>query len=275
MVGPSLVTAACGVREPDAVASAADTLSGSQGGTDTVKLVFLGTRGSIKPVSGRHHRHTATMVEYRGGRVLIDCGDDWRGHVDELGPQAVVVTHAHPDHVGGLADGAPCPVYATETAWGSMRKLPVDDRRTVEARRPFVARGITFESFPVEHSIRAPAGGYRVSAGRVTIFYVPDVIDIEDRSEALSGCRLYVGDGAAVIRSLIHYPHGIRVGHSSVRRQLDWCREEGVPRMIVTHCGSAIVKSGDREAMERIGPLGEERGVEVAIAYDGMEVVLR
>jgi len=40
--------------------------------------------------------------------------------------------------------------------------------------------GIEFEAFPVEHSLRAPAVGYRVTAGRRAIFYGPDLVSIVD-----------------------------------------------------------------------------------------------
>lgn len=58
-------------------------------------------------------------------------------------------------------------------------------------------RGIEFEAFPVEHSLRAPAVGYRIRAGRVVIFYAPDVVSVVDEEKALSGLDLYVGDGSS------------------------------------------------------------------------------
>jgi phosphoribosyl 1,2-cyclic phosphodiesterase len=240
-----------------------------------MKLTFLGTRGYIDPSSAHHRLHTATMVEYRSRRVMIDCGEDWRGRFQRHHPQAIVVTHAHPDHAFGLSEGAPCPVYASAEACQVLGEYPLSDLRVVQPRQPLEIRGIHFEFFPVVHSTRAPAGGYRVTTGRVSIFYVPDVVYIPDHADALSGCRLYVGDGATITRSMVRRPDDALIGHTPVRTQLTWCQKEGVPRMIVTHCGSEIVRSGDEEALRRILPLAEERGVQVTIAYDGMELVLR
>jgi phosphoribosyl 1,2-cyclic phosphodiesterase len=122
---------------------------------------------------------------------------------------------------------------------------------------------------------RAPAVGYRVTAGQVAIFYVPDVVWIRDREEALGGVQVYVGDGATVTRSMVRKIEGTLIGHTPVRTQLTWCQKEGVPRAIFTHCGSQIV-AGDPEELEaEINALAEERGVQAEIAYDGMEVVLR
>ena len=65
-------------------------------------LTFLGTRGNIDVRSRRHRRHTATLVSYRGMNVMIDCGADWLRQPHRLQPNAIVLTHAHSDHVDGL-----------------------------------------------------------------------------------------------------------------------------------------------------------------------------
>lgn len=44
--------------------------------------------------------------------------------------------------------------------------------------------------------------------------------------------------------------------------------------MIVTHCGSDIVKR-EKTSLRIIQDFAEKRGVEVAIAYDGMKINLR
>lgn len=158
-----------------------------------MKLTFLGTRGYIEPRSRRHYRHSATRVEYLGAAVLIDCGEDWRDELAGLAPDAIVLTHAHPDHTGGLTRGARCPVHATAATWDVVADHPIDRRETIEPREPREIAGITFEAFPVEHSIRAPAVGYRVTAGRVSIFYVPDVVYIHERRAALAGATRWSG----------------------------------------------------------------------------------
>jgi len=57
----------------------------------------------------------------------------------------------------------------------------------IKERTPIKICGLTFEAFPVEHSILSPAVGYRVTAGRARIFYAPDLIFIHDRNAALKG----------------------------------------------------------------------------------------
>lgn len=243
-----------------------------------MKVKFLGTRGYIKPKSNRHRVHTSTLFAYRGKRVMIDCGESWVGKIRNLKPHAIVITHPHPDHVFGLKLGSPCPVYATAQAWKKMKKFPIQKefRRVLQPRRAEKIEGITFEAFPVVHSVLAPAVGYRISAGKVVLFYVPDVVRISNRTSAFSGIRAYIGDGAAMTRPLIRYKkRGQLIGHASIETQLGWCRKERVREMIVTHCGSAIVGGNKGDVQRKFQSLGHEYGVRVEIAHDGMELLLR
>jgi len=136
-------------------------------------------------------------------------------------------------------------------------------------------RGIGIEAFPVDHSTRAPAIGYRIGAGRVTVFYVPDVVYIPDRAAALNDIRLYIGDGATITRSMVRRVDDALVGHVPHRTRLTWCQTEGVPEAIFTHCGSAIVDADLDAVTQTVDELAEERGVEATIAVDGRERVLR
>src|SRR5881394_1544407 len=138
-----------------------------------MKLTFLGTRGEIEARTRRHRMHSSLLVSYREGNVMIDCGLDWLGKFERLRPSAIVLTHAHPDHAWGLKNGAPCPVWATEPTWELIHKYPIKDRHVVRPRQPFEVFGLRFEAFPVEHSVRCPAVGYRISAGKRSTFYAP------------------------------------------------------------------------------------------------------
>lgn len=239
-----------------------------------MKLTFIGTRGEIEARTPRHRMHTSLLVEYYGRRVMIDCGRDWLGQLDDIRPHAIVLTHAHPDHAFGLEHGAPCPVWATDATWQALA-YPIDDRRRVEPRSPFQVEGVQFEAFPVEHSIRAPAVGYRIRAGRPTVWYAPDLVYVQDRDEAMRDVRVYIGDGATMEESFVRRRGEMLIGHAPVRTQLTWCRKEGVPEAIITHCGAEIVESDEAVVVERLEAMAAERGVRARLAHDGLEVVLR
>jgi phosphoribosyl 1,2-cyclic phosphodiesterase len=205
---------------------------------------------------------------------MIDCGADWLKRLKTVAPAAIVLTHGHADHAFGLASGAPCPVYATEETWALIARYPLDDRHVIAARKPFTIGGVRFEAFPVQHSLRAPAVGYRVSGGGVTFFYVPDLAAVLHRHEALGGIDLYVGDGATIVRSMVRMRGHVPIGHAPIAAQLAWCAKEGITRAIFTHCGSGIVKADTRRVEGRIRELGRTQGVEASVAYDGLALRL-
>jgi phosphoribosyl 1,2-cyclic phosphodiesterase len=232
-------------------------------------LTFLGTRGEIDIRSRRHRRHSSLLVTQGNARVMIDCGGDWLGRIDAVTPTAIVLTHAHPDHAAGLAEGAPCPVYATSVTWSALRRWPVRDRRQMPVRKAVSIEGMTFKALPVEHSTRAPAVAFRISVDGSCFFYVPDVARLPSPSNALRGVDLYIGDGASITRSLLRRANGALIGHASIQVQLGWCEEVGVSRAIFTHCGTQIVRGRSRAVNAAVRQLGCGHGIDARIACDG------
>ncbi len=238
-----------------------------------LKITFLGTRGYIESRTRRHYRHTSTLIEYRNTRVMIDCGLDWTKKVWVVKPNAIVITHAHPDHAFGLIEGSPCPVYATKQSWVTMENYAIQAKnRKIMIPNKLVKIGyLIFETFTVVHSIRAPAVGYRITAGQKNIFCVHDLISIDERSTALKKVQLYIGDGATLVRPMVRRRGDQLFGHTTIRAQLGWCQKEKISKMIVTHCGTQIV-DGSRSATTKIKALAKERGVAVQVAYDGLKI---
>jgi len=97
--------------------------------------------------------HSSLLVSYRDASVMIDCGLDWLGKFERLHPNAIVLTHAHPDHAWGLRDGAHCPLHAPQKTWRTLKNCHIEDRHLIKERKRTEICGITFEAFPVEHSI--------------------------------------------------------------------------------------------------------------------------
>jgi phosphoribosyl 1,2-cyclic phosphodiesterase len=256
-----------------------------QGGGITLKmgageeliLYFLGTRGGIKARSPRHFMNSCLRVSAGRTTVVFDRGEDWLGRRSLFRPDAVFLSHAHPDHAGGLKDGGPwrCPVYASPDSWEILKRYRIRDRRMIVLNEPVRIGPLLVEAFPLVHSPRAPAVGYRVSAGKAAFFYAPDLVEIWHRPAALAGVLLYVGDGASFKRSLIRIIEGRPAGHISIAVQIGWCAEERVPRAIFTHCGSQIVAGDEARVLSRMRDLGIEKRVQVSLAHDGLRLNLR
>ena len=246
-----------------------------------MKLDFLGTRGNIDISTEKHQRHSSLKVSYHQHAIIIDCGADWVNAVSEWTADAILVTHAHPDHAFGLKEGAPCPVYATEKSWETMKDFKIELRQTMPERKEIkipegASNPISIEAFPVLHSTRAPAVGYRIQAGRVAIFYVPDVAWIKDREAAMQNIERYIGDGATLKRSMVRKPDETIIGHVPVQTQLTWCQKMGVKKAIFTHLGSQVVEEDEQKIQNQIVAMAKEKGLEEAeIADDNLSIILR
>jgi phosphoribosyl 1,2-cyclic phosphodiesterase len=239
-----------------------------------MRLHFLGTRGGITARSPEHSLHSSLLISFRNTSLIIDYGTDWRSQPIPQGITALLITHAHEDHSGGLSHKLSFPIYATEETW-TVCKKPLHDPHRISPRHPFMIGSLCVEAIPVYHSLRAPAVGYRITGGKRSLLYVPDCAGLMYPHATLAGTDLYIGDGALVTRTLLkRTKDSVLVGHCPISEQLAWCKRYGVPRALFTHCGTEIVTSDPIIASHRIKLLGEANGVIANIAIDGMHYAI-
>jgi phosphoribosyl 1,2-cyclic phosphodiesterase len=168
----------------------------------------------------------------------------------------------------------PVLVYAPADCWQSISSFPICDREVLPLRKRCRIDGIYVTPWPVVHSLRAPATGFRIETDDRCVFYLPDVAVISDADRALRHVQLYIGDGAALSRPILRRRSGALIGHASIAMQLEWCAEYGITRAIFTHCGTQIVRGDGRSLRAALIRKAREHYLTGGFARDGMELRL-
>ncbi|MCA1610156.1 MAG: MBL fold metallo-hydrolase [Acidobacteria bacterium] len=241
-------------------------------------LRFFGTKGYVDATSPSHAGHSAFTIEAAGFRLLCDFGENRRGGLAKIAPDAVFVSHAHPDHAWGLAEGTDVPVLASEATHALLSEFPIAKPvRSV----PGVAQTLgpfRLTTFDVVHSLRCPCIAARIETPEGTLVYSGDIVSFENaaaRDQALAGADAYVGDGSTLTASLVRrHGSGVLVGHTTIRAQLGWLGKARVPEAVFSHFGEAPIGMGDRDLEIAIEELARKSAPQcrAVAARDGLEV---
>jgi len=120
---------------------------------------------------GSGSKGNATLIEAgissKDTRLLLDCGYSVvqvEKRLARLGrtPQdltAIVVTHEHSDHIGGVARLSrkyKLPVWLTVGTWNACRDIDFAETRFIDSHADFEIQDVNLHPFPVPHDAREP-----------------------------------------------------------------------------------------------------------------------
>lgn len=251
-----------------------------------MKLTFLGTGTSVGvPTIGCTCRvcsstdphdkrlRASVLVESGDTRVLVDCGPDFRQQM--LGREfkkidAVLLTHEHYDHVGGIDDLRPfctfgeVDVYADRNTVGDLRRripycfgeskypgVPKINLSVVEPHRPFSIGSIDVLPIQVMHG-KLPILGYRFG----DLVYITDMKTIrKEEMEYLKDVKILI------VNALRFSPE--HHSHMTVNEAMEFIRMVSPEKTYFTHMGHDI---GLHEEVNRQLP------DDMDLAYDGQMI---
>ncbi len=251
-----------------------------------MELIFLGTGTSTGvpqlmcdcptcvSADPRDKRMRASAVlKVDGYNLLIDCGPDFRSQLLTLGHKfpldALLITHTHYDHVGGIDDLRPyChpndfPVYCKPDVADDLRNripysfaenpypgVPRFELHEIDEAKPFHFNEIEIKPLPVNH-YKLEILGYKIG----NLAYITDAKAISESTE-----ELVKGIDTLVINALRHEPH---VSHFSLQDALDFIARVKPRIAYLTHFAHQL---GCHAAVESTLPAG------VHLAYDNLSI---
>lgn len=185
----------------------------------------------------------ATLFESKGTRVLVDAGVGPRTLVQKLReagagglPHALVVTHAHGDHLGSyskLSAKFGIPVYMTEATARFARPSGEVALRYYSARQPFGIGALTVSPLPLPHDAAQVAlvfgDGERSAAIATDLGEVPPAL-----SNHLAGCEVVLLESNHDVEMLKRgpYPGFLKRRVLSARGHLSNAQAHGLLRTL-------------------------------------------
>lgn len=253
-----------------------------------MKLTFLGTGTSTgvpqigcncatcRSADMRDKRLRASALLQVGNTAsfLIDSGPDLREQLLRAGAPditALLVTHSHYDHVGGIDDlrpycaKHPLPVYCLADVERDLRAripycfakhlypgVPTFDVHSIRPDEPFIVQGVKVTPLPVMH-YKLPIIGFKIGQ----LAYITDCKTMPDTTLALLR-----GVDTLVINALRHKEH---ISHMSLPQALEVIAAVKPRRAYLTHLSHDM---GTHAATEAQLPDN------VRIAYDTLQITL-
>jgi phosphoribosyl 1,2-cyclic phosphate phosphodiesterase len=254
-----------------------------------MKITFLGTGTSTgvpvltckcevcRSLDFRDKRlRVSILVQHNGKNIVIDSGPDFRQQALRENLQsleALVFTHEHKDHTGGLDDVRPfnylsgiknCPIYAQPRVLEQLKMeyfyafsekpypgVPIITCNEIDTE-PFEIAGLTFNPIQVLHH-KLPVLGFRI--GDFTYITDANYISEVELSKVL-------GSKVLVLNALQREPH---ISHFNLKEAIELSEKIGAEKTYFTHISHKLGLHRDVEM---------DLPANISLAYDGLSFSL-
>ncbi len=204
---------------------------------------------------------TSLYLEIDSQNILVDCGPDFsqqRRKYEVKSIDALLITHPHPDHIGGLddltpykranTDWKPIPAYAHPDAWkaikegrgfgylvGTQQEGKVLEERTIESGTAFSIGEVTVTPFKTFHGQFAPGSvGYIFDCEGKRIVYTSDFSYVEDGEKRITEKPI---DILIIEANWFNEPKKNPWGHMSFQRAIEFIKKWNPSEVYFVHFG--------------------------------------
>jgi phosphoribosyl 1,2-cyclic phosphate phosphodiesterase len=204
---------------------------------------------------------TSIYIEIDSQNILVDCGPDFSQQRRKYGIasiDALLITHTHSDHIGGLDDlkpykrarteWSPIPAYAHPDAWkaikegrgfgylvGTKDEVKVLEERTIESGIAFSIGDVAVTPFKTLHDQLAPGSvGYILDAEGKRIVYTSDFWDITDGGERIKERPI---DILIIETNGFNEPDKEQNRHMSFQRAIEFIKKWNPSEVYFVHFG--------------------------------------
>lgn len=229
-----------------------------------MKIKILGTRGEIEESSPYHAKKSGVLIN---DELLLDCGDE---RFLAYNPQAILITHLHPDHAYFVrhyeVPATSAPIYAPES-YDLCTNMHITNKK-------FRIGSYSITPIPTIHSIKVKSNAYLIEYKKQRLLYTGDMIWIEKKYHHILRDLDCVITEASFMRKggIVRRKEGKIFGHTGVPNLIQLFKQF-TSTMIFVHFGAWFYKD-IKKARAEFKRLAKEHGINVIVGYEGLEIKL-
>jgi len=229
-------------------------------------LLILGSRGEVDHSAPYHSRHSGLLID---STLLIDLGEE---EFLEHNPEAVLLTHLHPDHAYFVRDSK----IKQECPFGLPVYAPEGNGNIKILHKAKTIAGYTVNPILTHHSLKVESQAYRIDSDSKRILYTGDMIWIDKKyHHLLEGLDLVITEGSYMRKGgLVRKDKkaGKIYGHTGIPDLVSLFKDH-CAHIVLVHFGSWFYDSAV-QARRKIKDLAKKNGITITAGYDNMSLTI-
>lgn len=205
-------------------------------------LEFLGTKGDVLG-NKKHKNNFSLLIRKNGKKIQIDFGRSFLNK--EPKAEFLLITHLHPDHIGGITSSIKAKVIAPREIADELEKKKDIKVIKIEKNRVYDINGFKVKAIEIAHSPKYKTFAYLIKSEGKNILVAPDVLNI--KKKYLKNIDVYIGDGATLEKPIVRKTEKGPFGHTSIINQIKKVKKYSPNAILIfSHLGQDVIEMGPK-----------------------------